>query len=120
MKLLTRVGIKREDFSVAFSLSDVSGFEHFIAREEELAEIHRTLSGDGSSRTVVLHGLGGIGKTQLCVAYAKRHKDNYSAIFWLNTKDEDSLKQSLAKPASPRVQLLEILSRFSTRVLSPT
>ena len=28
--------------------------------------------------------------------------------------------QSLAKPASPRVQLLEVLSRFLTRVLSPT
>jgi hypothetical protein len=49
--------------------------------------------------TIVLHGLGGIGKTQLTVAYAKRHKDSYSAIFWLNIKDEDSLKQSFAKVA---------------------
>jgi ATP-dependent phosphoenolpyruvate carboxykinase len=80
-KLLTRVGIKREDFSVAFSLSNVSNIEHFVARETELVEMHRTLSGDGSRRTVVLHGLGGIGKTQLSVAYTKRHKDSYSAIF---------------------------------------
>lgn len=70
-----------------------------MAREEELTEIHRALSGDGSRRTVVLHGLGGIGKTQLTVAYAKRHKDSYSAIFWLNIKDEDSLKRSFAKIA---------------------
>jgi hypothetical protein len=70
-----------------------------VAREEELLEMHRTLSSDGSRRTVVLHGLGGIGKTQLSVAYAKRHKDSYSAIFWLNIKDEDSLKQSFAKVA---------------------
>ena len=62
-------------------------------------EIHRILSGDGSRRTVVLYGLGGIGKTQLSVAYAKRHKDSYSAIFWLNIKDEDSLKQSFARVA---------------------
>ena len=48
---------------------------------------------------MVLHGLGGIGKTQLTVAYAKRHKDNYSAIFWLNIKDEDSLRRSFAKAA---------------------
>ncbi|KAF8846559.1 kinesin light chain 1 [Acephala macrosclerotiorum] len=92
-------GIKREDFSVAFSLSNVSDIEPFVAREEELLEMHRTLSGDGSRRTVILHGLGGIGKTQLSVAYAKRHKDSYSAIFWLNIKDEDSLKQSFAKVA---------------------
>jgi hypothetical protein len=59
--------------------------------------MHRKLSSDGSRRVVVLHGLGGIGKTHLTIAYAKRHKDNYSAIFWLNIKDEDSLKQSFAK-----------------------
>jgi hypothetical protein len=70
-----------------------------VAREDELREIHKELSGDGSRRTVVLHGLGGIGKTQLAIAYAKRHKDNYSAIFWLNIKDEDSLKQSFANVA---------------------
>ena len=98
-KRLTRSGPKREDFSVAFSLSDVFDVEYFVAREIELVEIHKELSGDGSRRTVILHGLGGIGKTQLAVAYAKRHKDNYSAIFWLNIKDEDSLKQSFAKLA---------------------
>lgn len=70
-----------------------------MAREDELRKIHKALSGDGSRRTVVLHGLGGVGKTQLAVVYAKRHKDNYSAIFWFNIKDEDSLKQSFAKVA---------------------
>ncbi len=97
--MLTRIGHKRADFSVTFSLSDVSDVEHFVAREDELSKIHKTLIGDGSRRAVVLHGLGGIGKTQLSIAYAKRHKDNYSAIFWLNIKDEDSLKQSFAKLA---------------------
>ena len=95
--MLTRAGIKREDFSVAFNLSNVPEIEHFVAREEELGEMHANLSSDGSCRTVVLHGLGGIGKTQLSVAYAKRHKDSYSAIFWLNVKDKDSLKQCFAK-----------------------
>jgi hypothetical protein len=96
-KILTGIGINREDFSVSFSLSDVPEIEQFVAREEELAEMHRMLLGDGSRRTVVLHGLGGVGKTQLTIAYAKRHKDNYSAVFWLNIKDEDSLRQSFAK-----------------------
>lgn len=87
-----------------------------MARKTELIKIHQALSGDGSRRAVVLHGLGGIGKTQLSIAYAKRHKDNYSAIFWLNIKDEDSLKQSFAKldkqisrehPSAIRVSNLE-------------
>ncbi|KAH9204520.1 P-loop containing nucleoside triphosphate hydrolase protein [Leptodontidium sp. 2 PMI_412] len=73
-------GSNPEDFSVTFSLYDIPEVEHFVAREDELSKIHQTLKGDGSRRAVVLHGLGGIGKTQLSIAYAKRHKDNYSAI----------------------------------------
>ncbi len=50
---------------------------------------------DHNSRTcVVLHGLGGMGKTQLAITYARRHKEKYTAIFWLNANDEDSLKLS--------------------------
>lgn len=105
---------RHEDFSIAFSLSNVSKIEHFVAREEELAEIHRTLSGDGSRRTVVLHGLGEIGKTQLTVAYAKRHKDNYSAILWLNIKEEDALKQSFAKVARQILREYPSASRQSS------
>ena len=84
-----------------------------MAREAELVEIHRALSGDGSRRTVVLHGLGGIGKTQLTVAYAKRHKNNYSAIFWLNIKDKDSLKQSFARVARQILREYPSASRLS-------
>jgi hypothetical protein len=84
-----------------------------VAREEELAEIHTTLSSDGSRRIAVLHGLGGMGKTQLAIAYAKRYRDSYSAIFWLNIKDEDSIKQSLAKAAKRILQEHPSASRLS-------
>ena len=89
----------KESFSISFSLASVSETEHFVARQEELAGIHKALRGDGSRCTVVLHGLGGIGKTQLAVAYAKLHRADYTAIFWLNIKDEDTLKQSFARIA---------------------
>ena len=113
-KLLTGIGAKRDDFSVAFNLFNVPEMEHFVGREEEITEMRKTLSGDGSRRTVVLHGLGGIGKTQLTVAYAKRHKDNYSAIFWLNIKDEDSLKQSFAKVARQILREHPLASRLNS------
>ena len=112
-KALTGIGSKREDFSVTFGLSDVSDIEQFVAREEELAEIHRTLRGDGTRRTVVLYGLGGVGKTQLTIAYAKRHKNNYSAILWLNIKDEDSLRQSFAKAAKQILREHPLATRLS-------
>ena len=85
-----------------------------MAREEELEGMHRELNGDGSRRTVVLHGLGGIGKTQLAIAYAKRYKDSYSAIFWLNIKDEDSLRQSFAKIAKQILRAHPSVSRLSS------
>lgn len=55
---------------------------------------------DRSGRSaVVLHGLGGIGKTQLAVEYGRKHKEKYTAIFWLNANDEDSLRLSFREIA---------------------
>jgi hypothetical protein len=49
---------------------------------------------------VVLTGLGGIGKTQLAVSFAKQHWMQYSSVFWLNAKSETALKQSLVAMAA--------------------
>jgi hypothetical protein len=86
-------------FTIPFSLSEVSEVEHFVARGEELAEIHKVLRDGSGRRTVVVHGLGGMGKTQLAAEYATRHRNDYSAVFWLNARDETSLKQSFARVA---------------------
>src|SRR5450432_3170665 len=95
-------------------MSNISKVNHFVAREEELAEIDEKLGSDGRRRTVVLHGLGGIGKTQLTVAYAIRHKDSYSAVFWLNIKDEDSVKQSFARVAKQISRQHPLASQLSS------
>jgi ATP/maltotriose-dependent transcriptional regulator MalT len=87
-----------------FSLSEVSEANNFIARQKELDAMHKTLSNGTSRQAVTLHGLGGIGKTQLAIAYAKAHRDDYSAIFWLNIKDEVSLKQSYSRIAKRILQ----------------
>ncbi|KAI3319829.1 hypothetical protein HD806DRAFT_538796 [Xylariaceae sp. AK1471] len=106
-------GTRHDDFSVTFSLSDIPEIQHFVARDGELAEMRRTLSSDGSRRVVVLHGLGGIGKTQLAITYAKRYRDEYSAIFWLNIKDETSIQQSFTKVARQILQHYPDASRLS-------
>ena len=111
-QLMARIG-NREDFLVTFDISNVLEVEYFVARETELTEIRRALFGDGSRRHVFLHGLGGIGKTQLAVAYAKLHKDDYSAVFWLNSKDEDSLKQSFVKAAKRILRQHPSVNRLS-------
>ncbi|KAI9682556.1 MAG: hypothetical protein M1822_006854 [Bathelium mastoideum] len=87
-------GADFDQFAVGLNLSAIPEAAHFVAREKELAEMHQLLHGHSTRSTVVLHGLGGMGKTQLAIAYAQRHKEKYTAIFWINTSDEDSLKLS--------------------------
>ena len=62
------------------------------------------LHGYNTRSAVVLHGLGGIGKTQLAVEYIRRHKEKYTAIFWLNANDEDSLRLSFREIAQQVVK----------------
>ncbi|KAL2126192.1 hypothetical protein VTI74DRAFT_1511 [Chaetomium olivicolor] len=94
-----RLGGPSAAFGISFSLSEISEVHHFVAREEELAGIHKVLGEGGGRRIVVVHGLGGMGKTQLAAAYAKRHREDYSAVFWLNARDETSLRQGFARVA---------------------
>ncbi|KAF2185388.1 hypothetical protein K469DRAFT_688164 [Zopfia rhizophila CBS 207.26] len=63
-----------ESFNVQFSVLEVPEVQHFIGRDEELDRIHEELGNNGSRKMVVVHGLGGMGKTQLALAYAKRHR----------------------------------------------
>ncbi len=60
----------------------------FVGRDMELATLHEMLQQGQSPlgiRPMVLVGLGGIGKTQLAVAYAHAQRAAYpSGVFWLN------------------------------------
>ncbi|KAG9250683.1 uncharacterized protein F5Z01DRAFT_640089 [Emericellopsis atlantica] len=86
-------------FTLSLSLSGATETSHLVARDEELAWMHQTLGRSPGRQTVVLHGLGGMGKTQLAIAYVKRHRNNYTASIWLNARDETSLNQSFRNAA---------------------
>lgn len=69
-------------YGVPFSLTGIPAIPQFIGREEGLASLWAILDPlNLSSRiTVVLHALGGIGKTQLAVAFASSL--SYGPLLW--------------------------------------
>ncbi|KAK5189071.1 hypothetical protein LTR92_010924 [Exophiala xenobiotica] len=69
----------------------------FIGRELEMSQIGEVLRpGDSSSeqRRLMLGGTGGMGKTQLAIAFATGHQQEYDSVFWLNATSEATLKDS--------------------------
>lgn len=72
--------------------------ENFLGRQDELDKLWQYLrpKSSQSRKVAILHGLGGIGKTQLAIRFARDHKHDFTAIFWLSGKDRGTLLQSLS------------------------
>ena len=69
---------------------------HFVGREEDLARLHAALQGAGPvginpaalGNPTGVTGQGGIGKTQLAVAYAYKYRAHYpDGVYWLNAAE---------------------------------
>ncbi|MEU7906395.1 FxSxx-COOH system tetratricopeptide repeat protein [Actinoplanes sp. NPDC049118] len=67
---------------------------HFVGREESLTRIKSHL-GKGLVTVEALHGLGGVGKTQLAIEYAHRHARDYDIIWWFAAERADLLRDQL-------------------------
>ena len=63
----------------------------FIGRQEILGKIHSNFD---DNHIQVLHGSGGIGKTQLAVAYVMDHIKKYDSIWWVDATSEQSILES--------------------------
>ena len=89
-----------EPFELPFSLATAPEIDYFVGRGKNLSSIESALFPITRERKiVVLYGLGGIGKSQLAIEYAKKHRYDYTAVFWLDAKTEDTLKRSFAAGA---------------------
>ena len=92
---------------------------HFVARQKELEQLEQTLlpkpTRDMCRKVFILHGLGGIGKTQLAVAFARKYQKTYSSTFWLNGGSKDQVRESLAKIAQrlPEGQISEFSRTYA-------
>ncbi|OAA34539.1 Tetratricopeptide-like helical [Metarhizium rileyi] len=75
-------------------LAEVSENTHFVARDEELRRMQNILASTKRRRSVVIQGIGGMGKTQLALAYIRRNQSDHTAVIWFNAKDEMAIHQS--------------------------
>src|SRR5579859_769322 len=74
----------------------------FTGRDSFLNLLHTNLH-DTSPRKynhrIAIHGLGGIGKTQLALEYCYRYRSEYDYIFWLHAAERTSLISSFTAVA---------------------
>jgi hypothetical protein len=96
---------------VEFSLTGVPVISRFVARDAEMQRLEQLLidTSEALSRrkVAVVHGMGGIGKTQLVVEFARRLGSRFSGVFWLDGSSAASVKQSFVDMAQrlPRPEL---------------
>ena len=65
---------------------------NFTGREVLLTDLHETLAvARPGLRIHALHGPGGVGKTQIAIHYAYRHRSDYDLIWWIRTEEPETL-----------------------------
>ncbi|WP_371261661.1 tetratricopeptide repeat protein [Rivularia sp. PCC 7116] len=66
------------------------GNPNFVGRINELVKVHEELYQHKNNRVAIsaVSGMGGVGKTELAIQYARKYYDDYSGgICWLNVRD---------------------------------
>ncbi|RYP07749.1 hypothetical protein DL765_009041 [Monosporascus sp. GIB2] len=109
---------KSARYRTVFSLEGVPSTDKFVDRPLDMKTLEGVLlpqSQNMRQKKVVLYGLGGMGKTQLAVEFARRHHRQFTSVFWLDGRSEDRLKQSIANAASrvPEGQIAEMSRLYS-------
>ncbi|KAL2040083.1 hypothetical protein N7G274_006986 [Stereocaulon virgatum] len=86
-------------YIVLFEIRGVPIVNAYVECDQEMRVMEEELcpGADCENRKVfVLHGLGGIGKTQLSLVVAGKHQRDYTAVFWLNGQTHKSIRRSIA------------------------
>ena len=73
----------------------------FTGRNDILEKLHDQLIGSSTAVVlpVALHGLGGVGKTQVAQEYAHRFMADYDLVWWVPSEQRDLINPSLAELA---------------------
>ena len=75
----------------------------YVDRSElslELEEkLHEAENETDSPSSLLIHGLGGAGKTQLALKYVEKHRNSYDPVLWIDAKDLEAVRSSFVRCA---------------------
>ncbi|OBT84128.1 hypothetical protein VE02_07747 [Pseudogymnoascus sp. 03VT05] len=100
---------------------------HFTGREQHLQQLQSVFPIEGQAannpprrqrssknlRSAILMGLGGCGKTEIALKYARRHRNDYTAVIWVDGTSPKTLASSFNRISSifPRALKSELQQR---------
>ncbi len=71
-----------------------TGSAHFVGREEKLEELHQLLQQNEKVTIFGIAGMGGIGKTELALQYARTYQDEYpGSLCWFSVRGKNLVTQ---------------------------
>ncbi|MFJ8059965.1 FxSxx-COOH system tetratricopeptide repeat protein [Streptomyces sp. NPDC096142] len=72
---------------------------HFTGRLEYLSTLQKQLANSATVVQAALHGMGGIGKTQIATEYAYRNAASYEMVWWLSAEKPPVMQSGYARLA---------------------
>lgn len=74
---------------------------HFTGREALLAKLHEDLRATRATAVLPqsLHGMGGVGKSQVAIEFVHRHRSDFDLVWWVPSEQPGLVLSSLTKLA---------------------
>lgn len=109
-----------------FHVIEHSLSRHFSDPQHKLTEIAHALGGSDAEAVVsavAIHGMGGVGKTQLALKYSHEHRHRYAGVWWLRAETDETLQldalaccQAVGAPAAAGEAPAAALKRWLGRL----